>query len=230
MSDPAKPATTTTTPPPTPPTPPSPTTPSVEPRDASVSDMEDGLRFGHIMAMEARLDVADVSARVLALTEELAGRGLVNLRKLSERMDRLRDEERKREQDRAMVHIAPHTDKYAARELPSIDCAALIPICHGRCCRLSFPLSFQDLDERVVQWDYRRPYHIRQRPQDGYCVHSQPETRGCTVYAQRPTICRTYDCRRDKRIWLDFEQRIPAPEEPQPLVQLKVPSPSDPPR
>ncbi len=63
--------------------------------------------------------MADVSARVLALTEELAGRGLVNLRKLSERMDRLRDEERKREQDRAMVHIAPHTDKYAAREPPA---------------------------------------------------------------------------------------------------------------
>jgi hypothetical protein len=25
------------------------------------------------------------------------------------------------------------------------------------------------------------------------------------VYANRPTICRTYDCRNDARIWADFD-------------------------
>jgi hypothetical protein len=24
-------------------------------------------------------------------------------------------------------------------------------------------------------------------------------------------VCRSYDCRTDKRIWIDFENRIPAP-------------------
>jgi hypothetical protein len=32
------------------------------------------------------------------------------------------------------------------------------------------------------------------------------------VYEHRPAICRTYDCRKDPRIWIDFEKRIPAPE------------------
>ncbi len=75
---------------------------------------------------------------------------------------------------------------------------------------MAFPLSYQDLDEGKVEWDYALPYLIRQGA-DRYCVHSHPETRGCTVYEQRPAACRTYDCRNDKRIWLDFEGRIPAP-------------------
>src|SRR5258707_619120 len=83
--------------------------------------------------------------------------------------------------------------------------AELIPLCRGRCCTLHFPLSNQDLDEHIVKWQYLRPYIIKQRPDDHYCVHSDPETRGCTVYANRPRICRTYDCRNDKRIWVDFE-------------------------
>jgi hypothetical protein len=33
------------------------------------------------------------------------------------------------------------------------------------------------------------------------------------VHHARPRTCRVYDCRRDPRIWLDFERRIPAPED-----------------
>ena len=63
----------------------------------------------------------------------------------------------------------------------------------------------------MIRWDYGQPYLIRQRKSDGYCVHNDPTTRACTVHAQRPRTCRVYDCRSDKRIWTDFEQRIPAP-------------------
>jgi hypothetical protein len=41
---------------------------------------------------------------------------------------------------------------------------------------------------------------------DGYCTHMDRGACGCTVYAQRPIPCRGYDCRNDRRIWLDFEQ------------------------
>jgi Fe-S-cluster containining protein len=131
---------------------------------------------------------------------------------------RAREADRAREQ--AFVQIAPAVDKYALADLPQIDCAARISLCQGRCCRLSFPLSFQDLDERVVKWDYSRPYQIRRR-EDGYCTHSDEETRGCRVYENRPAICRTYDCRNDKRIWVDFDKRIPAPLEAAPLPPSK---------
>ncbi len=34
---------------------------------------------------------------------------------------------------------------------------------------------------------------------------------GCRIYAHRPVPCRGFDCRGDKRIWLDFENKIPNP-------------------
>jgi hypothetical protein len=33
----------------------------------------------------------------------------------------------------------------------------------------------------------------------------------CTVYDARPIPCRGFDCREDRRIWLDFEGRVPNP-------------------
>jgi Fe-S-cluster containining protein len=107
--------------------------------------------------------------------------------------------------------VGPSENKYGVSS-PEIDCAALIPICQARCCRLSVNLSFQDLDDGL-RWEYARPYELRRRESDGYCVYSSTETRGCGVYKKRPAVCRSYDCRNDKRIWIDFEQRIPAPIE-----------------
>jgi Fe-S-cluster containining protein len=100
-------------------------------------------------------------------------------------------------------------DKYAVDESVEIDCQSRIPLCQARCCTFKFFLSKQDLDEGAASWDYGNPYWIKQGT-DGYCVHCDPGSRGCTIHAQRPHVCRKYDCREDKRVWLDFERRIPA--------------------
>jgi Fe-S-cluster containining protein len=102
--------------------------------------------------------------------------------------------------------------KYEA-EGAAPPCAELMPLCRARCCTLSFALSTEDLDEGVIRWDYGQPYLIRQRASDRYCVHNHPESHGCTVHEFRPRVCRAYDCRKDERIWLDYEKRIPAPPE-----------------
>jgi hypothetical protein len=94
---------------------------------------------------------------------------------------------------------------------PPIPCAELIPLCHARCCTLSFSLSTEDLDEGVIRWDYGQPYLIRQRASDGFCVHNDPDGHGCTVHAFRPRVCRSYDCRKDPRVWIDYDNRIAAP-------------------
>jgi Fe-S-cluster containining protein len=99
--------------------------------------------------------------------------------------------------------------KYGAAS-PEVPCNELMPLCQARCCKLSFALSTEDLDEGVIRWDYGQPYLIRQRASDSYCVHNDPETHGCTVHAQRPRVCRRYDCRKDARIWVDYEKRIVA--------------------
>ncbi|HEY0254335.1 MAG TPA: hypothetical protein VGC41_22560 [Kofleriaceae bacterium] len=101
-------------------------------------------------------------------------------------------------------------DKYATQSTAP-NCEELLHLCRARCCTLSFALSTQDLDEGVIRFDYGQPYLIRQRESDGYCVHCDPDDLACTVHAYRPRVCRAYDCRDDKRIWIDFAQRLPQP-------------------
>lgn len=180
-------------------------------REALQKDLEAGLRFVHFMGMQTKHDVRDGLTHLFALIEEMVARGQLDLRSFEERRLRLQKSEDERNQTRAVVAVAESSDKYQQKDLPVIDCAARIPLCKGRCCQLQFNLSFQDVEEGIVKWDYLRPYQIRKRA-DGYCTHSDPVTRGCQVYEQRPTPCRRYDCRSDSRIWLDFDKRIPAPE------------------
>ena len=115
------------------------------------------------------------------------------------------------EKGSSRVRLGDHEDKY--RTTPAgPNCLELLPICKGKCCTLHFSLSSQDLDEGVIRWDYGEPYVIRQRFDDGYCVHNEKGC--CSVYEQRPRPCRIYDCRTDQRIWADFDRRILAEDSP----------------
>lgn len=174
-------------------------------------EVERGLRFLHTFAMQSKLDLVDALGRLNALTEELVAAGVVQRDALDLRLLTARSQEDSRmlKQGHLQVEVGPPRDKYAVTELPQIDCAARLHLCKARCCSFTFSLSFQDLDEGVVRWEYGRPYRIRKRP-DGMCVHNDGGC-ACSVYAQRPYVCRTYDCRQDPRVWVDFEARIPAP-------------------
>ncbi len=94
------------------------------------------------------------------------------------------------------------------RRVPSADipCDDNLPLCGAICCSLVVHLSQEDLDEGVVAWDPDRPYWIAHV--DGRCAHFAG---GCTIYEARPAPCRSYDCRGDRRIWLDYDRRIPNP-------------------
>ncbi len=149
-----------------------------------------------------------LAAHVVVLTDEL---GLADqvAEKIPERLHeiRLRDSQALQRPD-----LDPDDDKYTVTPA-DVPCLELMPICKARCCRLRFALSSIDLDEGIIRWDYGKPYQIRQRASDGYCTHNDVDTGHCTVHANRPRICRTYDCKDDKRIWLDFANKIPAPPE-----------------
>ncbi|MCA9641427.1 MAG: YkgJ family cysteine cluster protein [Myxococcales bacterium] len=180
-------------------------------RPVEPEDVENGLRFGHLMAVQTKRRLNDVAASLHALLETLVAQGTLSLDDYERRREVTKQREVQRTQSEALVSLGDTVDKYAATGLPEINCAELRPLCKSRCCTLKFSLSIQDLDERVVRWDYSRPYQIASRP-DGYCVHCDAEKGACQVYQQRPAVCRTYDCRKDSRIWLDFDKRIPAPE------------------
>jgi Fe-S-cluster containining protein len=176
------------------------------------NDLDDGLRFVHVMGMQVKHDLFEASAKLLALLEELVAQGAIDPASFEKRRERIKEREQARQKSQAHVQVSELKDKYTLKNLPEIDCAAIIPVCKARCCKLWFSLSFQDLDEGVVKWDYAQPYVIRKRD-DHSCTHQDPATSGCAIYQHRPGTCRVYDCRNDKRIWIDFDKRIPAPDD-----------------
>jgi hypothetical protein len=171
-------------------------------------DLPSALRFVHLVEAQTSARVAELSATVNAMLEVLIGEGNLPVETYQKRRRLTVVRENERSAEDAGVQVSDAPDKYALDDLPAIDCEARLPLCQARCCTLPFALSVQDLDERVVRWDYARPYRIAQR-EDGTCVHN--DAGSCAVYDQRPAFCRRYDCRQDRRIWLDFEARIPAP-------------------
>ena len=206
------------------------TAPPTEP--VTRADFERAVRFLNLSDLEIRDTLLRLAAQVVALTDELV-----------RRIDKVEPEpaeantparEVTKTVENAVVDAVPETlAKIRAAEVrdtgrvwieidqenkydvtgPDIPCAELLHLCQARCCRMGFPLSTADLDEGVIRWDYGQPYMIRQRATDGFCVHNDPTTHGCTVHAQRPLVCRKYDCREDVRVWIDYEKRIPAPND-----------------
>ena len=158
-------------------------------------------------AAEKRSDnkAAGLLEAVDLLVRILAGQGVLNeghQRLLAKVLERARPE-------RPKVRLRLYVDKYRMPNSP-VDCEKRIPICRARCCSFTVEMSKQDLDEGLLLWEIEQPYVLR-RQADGLCSHLDRRTRVCGVYQNRPAACRTYDCRNDERIWLDFEKMIPAP-------------------
>jgi len=173
--------------------------------------LADGLRFANIMG-SMNQETERMNAVLLhSLIEVLIGKGVIHLHELDERKDQVFQALNQKEMQGPHVHLVDSVDKYKCGDPVAIDCEKRQPICKSVCCRLWFPLSWQDLQEKVLKWDYSRPFGIAQ-DEDGYCTHLDRSTQRCRVYEKRPVICRTYSCREDKRIWLDFDAMKLNPE------------------
>jgi Fe-S-cluster containining protein len=104
-----------------------------------------------------------------------------------------------------------------------VDCQARLHVCHAACCKLQFALTVPELESGKIKWDLGRPYFIRHNSH-GSCVHVDPASGACRIYADRPGVCRGYSCAGDTRIWKDFdkmelntewiEANLSGPEEP----------------
>ena len=188
-----------------------PTDEAAAPEPALDPTLSRGLMFLHQQIGDRLNEQRELTAHVYALTEALIGAGVINLRDLERRKQRTHKEmmqEMTTHWEGAQV-LTDNTDKYAVNAV-QIDCGSRLDLCKAACCRLHFKLSKQDLREGIVRWDVGKPYAIAQS-QDGWCTHCSSEHRGCMVHEHRPLVCRQYNCRTDKRIWVDFENRIPNP-------------------
>ncbi len=161
-------------------------------------------------------ELQDQRALLYSTIELLLSKGVIHLDQLESRKQELMQSLPESKPTNPKVHMVEAPDKYSVRDTPVIDCAKRYGLCHGACCKLWFSLTAQDLDERIVKWNYAQPYGIAQGA-DGRCVHQDRGSCKCGIYENRPHICRTYDCSVDKRIWQDFDKYIPNPalEDPQ---------------
>lgn len=173
---------------------------------ATIGDLEQGLRFDHALLSINRHIGQEGTACAQALAELLLEKGFLTAEELEARIASHREELAKSPE----IKLSKGPDKYACEQV-DIDCRPRLHLCRAACCTFKFFLAVQDLDEGVVKWDYSHPYWIRQGA-DGYCIHIEPEALVCLIHPYRPYTCRLYDCRQDKRIWIDFEGRIPNPE------------------
>lgn len=178
-------------------------------------ELAKGLLYCHQQTNNLAEQVFQAAAQIGAVTRILHERGLLTDDELAAHRA---DEEKRLMELFQQMHVGVrlenrHPDKYAIPEdeRPTIDCASRYHLCRAACCALRFRLTVQDVREGVMRWELGEPYLNRQE-RDGYCTHLDRTSRQCTIYAQRPGICRVYDCRNDKRIWLDFEQAIINPE------------------
>jgi Fe-S-cluster containining protein len=176
-------------------------------------ELVSGLLYTHHRANTNTSRTLEVTAFAYALIELLIEKGLVTEAELNERK-RVVGQRLVEKFNRAGMAVElqdSQIDKYHYEDAPPIDCENRVHLCKAACCRLRFPLSPQDLDEGIVKWDLPRPYLIARGP-DGYCRHLERGSCRCTIYQHRPLPCRAYDCRKDERIWADFDNKVVSPE------------------
>jgi hypothetical protein len=172
-----------------------------------------GLLYAHARATANTSRELEQASFLYALIELLKEKGVINIEELDARKDVVAKRVEKRFIDKGMGVMLqdPEQDKYTFKGEAHIDCENRIQFCKAACCRLSFPLSRQDIGEGVVKWDLGAPYLVAQDA-DGYCKHIDRSTCRCTIREHRPIPCRAYDCRNDQRIWADFEKKVVNPD------------------
>jgi hypothetical protein len=178
--------------------------------DALRREVTQGFLDSHLRSDKNAGKALEIASFCYALIELLQEKGLLTFEELNDRQKTVRQRLVKRfeEQGIGLVALQDFTqDKYAFTEEVEIDCASRLHLCRAACCRLELALSKQDIEEGILKWDLGRPYMIA-RGVDGYCRHLDRGTYRCTVRQHRPIPCRGYDCRKDERIWLDFEQGV----------------------
>jgi Fe-S-cluster containining protein len=172
-----------------------------------------GLMYTHNRANANTNRALETATFLFALVELMAEKGVLAIEELDARKDQIADRVQRRFLSKGMGVVLqdPEQDKYTFEAEAHVDCENRVHLCKAACCRMIFPLSRQDIAERIVMWDLEAPYMIAQT-EDRYCRHLDRTACRCTVRAHRPIPCRAYDCRNDPRIWSDFANYVINPD------------------
>jgi Fe-S-cluster containining protein len=174
--------------------------------------VERGSMFTQAVFQKSFTRLSLVEEVVREMVDVLVERGVV-AHELAEAREALEEVARRPEDEKDVRSslrwpaIAVRVDPAEETQLEPVDCAARMNVCQAVCCRLKFALSQDEIERGHVKWDIGHPYVIRQ-DSSGYCSHNDCASRSCTIYEERPRLCREYSCRNDKRIWADFDAMV----------------------
>ena len=170
----------------------------------AMGEVLEGFLYSYRQLDTNALKTYEVSVQIYSLIELLVEKGFISTEELDEHKKavekRLQDSYKEAEIGVRVQNVG--VDKYSLEGDAEIDCEKRLPICRAACCTLAFALSLQDIHEGI-RWSLGKPF-MNAREEDGYCINLERDTCKCRIYKQRPAVCRQYDCRNDRRIWLDF--------------------------
>jgi Fe-S-cluster containining protein len=161
--------------------------------------------YTHTAIGQNAIRLGDVEGFVFGLIDVLVEKRLVTVEEVEAAIEKVKTEMAEKD-DYPSANVAMRIDPESAEETPfvPVNCAERMHICKAICCKLHFALSQEEIESGKVKWDLGQPYYIRQET-NGFCAHNDRQTGGCSIYSDRPRICRTYSCANDERIWKDFE-------------------------
>ena len=109
-----------------------------------------------------------------------------------------------------MSDPAAKRDRYHQRIDPSVRCDT----CEAVCCRLTVVLMPEDhMPEWLIDHDTHGMETLA-KGEDGWCAALDPLHMRCSIYEDRPTICRKYamgspSCRDERKKW--YGHALPTP-------------------
>jgi len=185
---------------------------SINDTQPTTGEVVRGLIYAHNRANANTGEVHRANATVEALVDVLVESGVVDRQALDARLDDTSGSLRREYVQRGMAVAMQEfgVSKYLFPGGAAVDCENRVHLCKAACCKLPLALSKEDIQEGKLRWELHQPYMLAHGP-DGHCVHMDRETRRCGVYNRRPIPCRGYDCSKDGRIWLDFENKVVNP-------------------
>ncbi|MBF0622776.1 MAG: YkgJ family cysteine cluster protein [Magnetococcales bacterium] len=96
--------------------------------------------------------------------------------------------------------MAAYSDEEPGLPDSIFPCDRHLAQCQAKCCSFHFALTKEESENCLYVYDTNRPFFLA-KGDDGYCTHMDRDTRACTIWEQRPTRCRRYDCGNDPEVW-----------------------------
>ena len=150
--------------------------------------------------------INEIESFLYGLIDSLIEQGLLEKEKFEEYIKRVR-EETLLKKEHVHAGIAIRVDNHDNEKFIPVNCDERIHICKAVCCKLNFPLSVEEIESGKVKWDLGQPYFIRHE-ENGYCSHINTKNQHCSIYKNRPGVCKKYSCANDERIWKDFDNMV----------------------